>query len=159
MVAFGGRVLQNNPKAAKYVNSPESTIYKTSNELFGIYQAKQAIVKQNKCFLVEGNADVVSMHQAGIENTIASLGTALTENQVRMIHRFTENVTVIYDGDSAGIKAALRAINLLLPEGLNIRILLLPDGEDPDSFSRNHSSSEFLEYIENNERSTYSYYH
>lgn len=149
VIAFSARTLKNDQ--AKYVNSPESTIYKKSNELFGIYQAKQAIVKQNKCFLVEGNADVVSMHQAGIENTIASLGTALTENQVRMIHRFTENVTVIYDGDSAGIKAALRAINLLLPEGLNIRILLLPDGEDPDSFSRNHSSSEFLEYIENNE--------
>lgn len=149
VIAFSARTLKNDQ--AKYVNSPESIIYKKSNELFGLYQAKQAIVKSNKCFLVEGNADVVSMHQAGIENTIASLGTALTANQVRMIHRFTENITVIYDGDAAGIKAALRAINILLPEGLNIRILLLPDGDDPDSYSKKHSSSEFQEYIEKNE--------
>lgn len=149
IIAFSGRTLKADQ--AKYVNSPESIIYKKSNELYGLYQAKQAIVKKDKCFLVEGNADVVSMHQAGMDNTIASLGTALTSNQVRMIHRFTENVTVLYDGDSAGIKAALRAINLLLPEGLNIRILLLPDGEDPDSFSRKHSSTEFQEYIDNNE--------
>lgn len=149
VIAFSGRTLKNDH--AKYVNSPESIIYKKSNELFGLYQAKQAIVKNDKCFLVEGNADVVSMHQAGFENTIASLGTALTINQVRLIHRFTENVTILYDGDSAGIKAALRAINLLLPEGLNIRILLLPDGDDPDSFSRKHSASEFQEYIDNNE--------
>lgn len=149
IIAFSGRTLKADQ--AKYVNSPESIVYKKSNELYGLYQAKQAIVKKDKCFLVEGNADVVSMHQAGMDNTIASLGTALTSNQVRMIHRFTENVTVLYDGDSAGIKAALRAINLLLPEGLNIRILLLPDGEDPDSFSRKHSSTEFQEYIDNNE--------
>ncbi len=149
IIAFSGRTLKNDH--AKYVNSPESIIYKKSNELYGLYQAKQAIVKKDKCFLVEGNADVVSMHQAGFDNTIASLGTALTVNQVRLIHRFTENVTVLYDGDSAGIKAALRAINLLLPEGLNIKILLLPDGEDPDSFSRKHSASEFQEYIDNNE--------
>lgn len=149
IIAFSGRTLKNDQ--AKYVNSPESVIYKKSNELYGLYQAKQSIVKHNKCYLVEGNADVVSMHQAGLDNTIASLGTALTTNQVRMIHRFTENVTVIYDGDAAGIKAALRAINILLPEGLNIRILLLPDGDDPDSFSRKHSTTEFQEYIDNNE--------
>lgn len=149
IIAFSGRTLKNDQ--AKYVNSPESEIYKKSNELYGLYQAKQAIVRKDKCFLVEGNADVVSMHQAGFDNTIASLGTALTTNQVRLIHRFTENVTVLYDGDAAGIKAALRAINLLLPEGLNIRILLLPDGDDPDSYSRKHSSSEFQEYIDNNE--------
>lgn len=149
IIAFSGRTLKNDQ--AKYVNSPESIVYKKGNELFGLFQAKHAIVKQNKCFLVEGNADVVSMHQAGIENTIASLGTALTANQVRMIHRFTENVTILYDGDAAGIKAALRAINLLLPEGLNIRVLLLPDGDDPDSFSRKHNSSEFKDYIEKNE--------
>lgn len=149
IIAFSGRTLKNDQ--AKYVNSPESVVYKKSNELYGLFQAKQAIVKKDKCFLVEGNADVVSMHQAGMDNTIASLGTALTANQVRMIHRFTENVTVLYDGDAAGIKAALRAINLLLPEGLNIRILLLPDGDDPDSFSKKHSSSEFQEYIDNNE--------
>lgn len=149
IIAFSGRTLKADQ--AKYVNSPESIVYKKSNELYGLYQAKHAIVKKDKCFLVEGNADVVSMHQAGMDNTIASLGTALTPNQVRMIHRFTENVTVLYDGDSAGIKAALRAVNLLLPEGLNIRILLLPDGDDPDSFSRKHSSSEFQEYIDKNE--------
>lgn len=149
VIAFSGRTLKNDQ--AKYVNSPESVVYKKSNELFGLYQAKQSIVRNDKCFLVEGNADVVSMHQAGFDNTIASLGTALTTNQVRLIHRFTENVTVLYDGDAAGIKAALRAINLLLPEGLNIRILLLPDGDDPDSYSRKHSSSEFQEYIDNNE--------
>ena len=149
VIAFSGRTLKADQ--AKYVNSPESIIYKKSNELYGLYQAKQSIVKQNKCFLVEGNADVVSMHQAGFDNTIASLGTALTVNQVRLIHRFTENVTVLYDGDAAGIKAALRAINLLLPEGLNIRILLLPDGDDPDSFSRKHSTSEFQQYIDENE--------
>ena len=149
IIAFSGRTLKNDQ--AKYVNSPESIVYKKGNELFGLFQAKHAIVKQNKCFLVEGNADVVSMHQAGIENTIASLGTALTPNQVRMIHRFTENVTILYDGDAAGIKAALRAINLLLPEGLNIRVLLLPDGDDPDSFSRKHNSSEFQDYIDKNE--------
>lgn len=149
IIAFSGRTLKNDQ--AKYVNSPESIIYKKSNELYGLYQAKQSIVKKDKCFLVEGNADVVSMHQAGMDNTIASLGTALTPSQVRMIHRFTENVTVIYDGDAAGIKAALRAINLLLPEGLNIRILLLPDGDDPDSFSKKHNSTEFQEYIDNNE--------
>ena len=149
VIAFSGRTLKADQ--AKYVNSPESILYKKSNELYGLYQAKQSIVKKDKCFLVEGNADVVSMHQAGFDNTIASLGTALTVNQVRLIHRFTENVTILYDGDSAGIKAALRAINLLLPEGLNIKVLLLPDGEDPDSFSRKHSASEFQEYIDNNE--------
>lgn len=149
VIAFSGRTLKADQ--AKYVNSPESILYKKSNELYGLYQAKQSIVKKDKCFLVEGNADVVSMHQAGFDNTIASLGTALTVNQVRLIHRFTENVTILYDGDSAGIKAALRAINLLLPEGLNIKLLLLPDGDDPDSFSRKHSATEFQEYIDNNE--------
>ena len=149
IIAFSARTLKNDQ--AKYVNSPESIIYTKGNELYGLYQAKHAIVKQNKCYLVEGNADVVSMHQAGFDNTIASLGTALTPNQVRMIHRFTENVTIMYDGDSAGIKAALKAINLLLPEGVNVRVLLLPDGDDPDSFSKKHNATEFQEYIDNNE--------
>lgn len=149
VIAFGGRTLRNEP--AKYINSPESQIYRKSNELYGMYQAKSAIVKKGKCFLVEGYADVISMHQSGFENTVASSGTSLTENQIRLIHRFTENVTVLYDGDSAGIKAALRGIDMLLAEGLNIKVLLLPDGHDPDSFARSHSSSEIQEYIDRNE--------
>ena len=149
IVAFGGRTLKNEP--AKYVNSPESAVYKKSNELYGLYQAKQAIVKAGKCFLVEGYADVISMHQSGFENTVASSGTSLTEGQIRLIHRFTENVTVLYDGDAAGIKASLRSIDLLLAEGLNIKVLLLPDGDDPDSFSQRHSTSEIQAYIDQNE--------
>ena len=151
VVAFGGRILKKDEKMAKYVNSPESEIYHKSNELYGIYFAKQAITKQDKCFLVEGYTDVVSMHQAGIENVVASSGTALTHGQIRMIHRFTKNVTVLYDGDAAGIKASLKGINLLLEEGLNIKVLLLPDGEDPDSFSRQHSSSQFIQYLKEHE--------
>ena len=149
VVAFGGRTMRNEP--AKYINSPESQIYHKSNELYGMYQAKSAIVKKGKCFLVEGYADVISMHQSGFDNTVASSGTSLTESQIRLIHRFTENVTVLYDGDSAGIKAALRGIDMLLAEGLNIKVLLLPDGHDPDSFARSHSSSEIEEYIDHNE--------
>jgi len=151
VVAFGGRILKKDEKAAKYVNSPESEIYHKSNELYGIYFAKQAIAKQDKCFLVEGYTDVISMHQAGIENVVASSGTALTHGQIRMIHRFTKNVTVLYDGDAAGIKASLKGINLLLDEGLNIKVLLLPDGEDPDSFSKKQSASDFATYIKENE--------
>lgn len=149
IIAFGGRTLRKDP--AKYLNSPESIIYKKSNELYGLYQAKQAIVKKEKCFLVEGYTDVISMHQAGIENVVASSGTSLTSGQIRMIHRFTENVTVLYDGDSAGIKASLRGIDMLLEEGLNIKVLLLPDGDDPDSFARKHNASEFEEYIKEHE--------
>jgi DNA primase len=151
VVAFGGRILKKDEKTAKYVNSPESEIYHKSNELYGIYFAKQAITKQDKCFLVEGYTDVISMHQAGIENVVASSGTALTHGQIKLIHRFTKNVTVLYDGDAAGIKASLKGINLLLEEGLNIKVLLLPDGEDPDSFSRKLSSSEFIQYLKENE--------
>ena len=149
IIAFGGRTLKHDK--AKYVNSPESLIYKKSNELYGLYQAKQAITKHDKCFLVEGYADVISMHQSGFENTVASSGTSLTEGQIRLIHRFTDNVTVLYDGDSAGIKASLRSIDLLLAEGLNIKVLLLPDGDDPDSFSRKHSSSEIQAFIDEHE--------
>ncbi len=149
VIAFGGRTLKKD--MAKYVNSPESLIYKKSNELYGLYQAKQAIVRQDKCILVEGYMDVISMHQSGIENVVASSGTSLTEGQIRLIHRFTENVTVIYDGDAAGIKASLRGIDMLLSEGLNIKVLLLPDGEDPDSFAQSHSASELAEYIAANE--------
>ena len=148
VVAFGGRVLNTaDKKVAKYVNSPESEIYHKSRELYGIYFAKQAIVKQNKCFLVEGYTDVISMHQAGVENVVASSGTALTSGQIRMIHRFTNNITVLYDGDWAGIKASLRGIDMLLEEGMNIKVMLLPDGEDPDSFARKHNATEFQEYI------------
>lgn len=145
VIAFGGRTLKKD--AAKYVNSPESEIYKKSHELYGLYQAKQAIVKRAKCILVEGYMDVISMHQSGIENVVASSGTSLTEGQIRLIHRFTEDVTVIYDGDAAGIKASLRGIDMLLAEGLNIKVVLLPDGDDPDSFAQKHTSSELEAYI------------
>lgn len=147
VVAFGGRVLKTDSKVAKYVNSPESDIYHKSNELYGIYFAKQAIVKQDKCFLVEGYTDVISMHQAGVENVVASSGTSLTSGQIRMIHRFTNNITVLYDGDMAGIKASIRGIDMLLEEGMNIKVMLLPDGDDPDSFARKHNATEFQEYI------------
>ena len=139
IIAFGGRTLKTNKDVAKYFNSPESTVYVKNRELYGLFQSKRAIVKEDKCFLVEGYTDVISMHQAGIENVVASSGTSLTEGQIRAIHRFTKNVTVLYDGDSAGIKASLRGIDMLLAEGLNIKVLLLPEGEDPDSFARSHS--------------------
>jgi DNA primase len=150
IVAFGGRILKNE-KTAKYINSPESEVYHKSNELYGIYFARQAIVKQDRCFLVEGYTDVISMHQAGIENVVASSGTALTQGQIRMIHRLTNNVTVLYDGDPAGVKAAIRGIDLLLEAGLNIKIVLLPDGEDPDSFARKQNATAFNEFIKENE--------
>ena len=151
VVAFGGRVLKKDEKTAKYMNSPESEIYHKSNELYGIYFAKQAIVKADRCFLVEGYTDVISMHQAGIENVVASSGTALTQGQIRLIHRFTNNITVLYDGDAAGIKAALRGIDLLLEEGMNIKVVLLPDGEDPDSFARKQNATQFGEFIKEHE--------
>ena len=151
VVAFGGRVLKKDEKTAKYVNSPESEIYHKSNELYGIYFAKQAIVKEDRCFLVEGYTDVISMHQAGIENVVASSGTALTQGQIRLIHRFTSNITVLYDGDAASIKAALRGIDLLLEDGMNVKVVLLPDGEDPDSFARKHNASQFSEFIKQSE--------
>jgi DNA primase len=151
IVAFGGRILKKDEKTAKYVNSPESEIYHKSNELYGIYLARQSIIKQDRCFLVEGYTDVISMHQAGIENVVASSGTALTQGQIRLIHRFTKNVTVLYDGDNAGIKAAIRGIDLLLEAGLNIKIVLLPEGEDPDSFAQKQNATAFSEYITQNE--------
>ncbi|ROT03772.1 DNA primase [Muribaculaceae bacterium Isolate-104 (HZI)] len=151
VVGFGGRTLRKDKDVAKYVNSPESVVYRKSYELYGLYQAKPAIVKQDKCILVEGYMDVISMHQAGVENVVASSGTALTEGQIRLIHRFTENVTVIYDSDAAGIKASLRGIDMLLAEGMKIKVLLLPDGDDPDSFAQSHSSSQVEEYIRDNE--------
>ena len=151
VIAFGGRTLRTDKTVAKYVNSPESIIYSKSRELYGLYQAKQAIVKHDKCILVEGYMDVISMHQSGVENVVASSGTSLTEGQIRLIHRFTDNVTVIYDGDAAGIKASLRGIDMLLAEGLNVRVLLLPDGHDPDSFAQSHSATELEQYLADNE--------
>ncbi len=147
-VAFGGRVMTKSDKTAKYVNSPESSIYSKSRELYGLYWAKKAISKADKCYLVEGYTDVISMHQAGIENVVSSSGTALTTQQIRLLRRFTEHITVLYDGDSAGIKAALRGIDLLLEEGLHIKVVLLPEGEDPDSYAQRHSASELLTYLD-----------
>ncbi|MGN0258714.1 MAG: DNA primase [Bacteroides sp.] len=154
VVAFGGRVLSSATKgvAAKYVNSPESEIYHKSNELYGIYLAKQDIVKQDRCYLVEGYTDVISMHQSGVCNVVASSGTALTHGQIRMVHRFTQNMTVLYDGDAAGIKASLRGIDMLLEEGMNIKVCLLPDGDDPDSFARKHNAEDFRRFITNHEQ-------
>ena len=151
VVAFGGRVLKKDDKTAKYVNSPESEIYHKSNELYGIYFAKQSIVKHDRCFLVEGYTDVISMHQAGITNVVASSGTSLTPGQIRMIHRFTPNITVLYDGDAAGIKASIRGIDLLLEEGMNVKVVLLPDGEDPDSFAQSNNASDFIDFIDKNQ--------
>jgi len=152
VIGFGARVMKtDNKEIAKYLNSPESEIYHKSNTLYGIYFAKNAITKQDKCFLVEGYMDVIAMHQSGIENVVASSGTSLTLDQIRMIRRFTQNVTIIYDGDPAGIKAAFRGIPMVLEEGLNVRVLLLPDGHDPDSFARSYSASALQDYISKNE--------
>lgn len=151
VIAFGGRTLHPDRDKAKYVNSPESIIYKKSNELYGLYQAKKAIEKNDKCYLVEGYTDVLSMHQAGIENVVASSGTSLTDGQIRLVGRFTKNITVLYDGDAAGIKASLRGIDMLLAAGMNIKVLLLPDGDDPDSFAKKHNATEFTEYIKAHE--------
>lgn len=151
-VAFGGRALKTDEKTAKYVNSPESLIYHKSNELYGIYYAKNEIIKKDNVYLVEGYTDVTSMHQSGIENVVASSGTSLTYGQINMIHRFTSNITVLYDGDSAGIKASLRGIDMLLEQNMNVKVLLLPDGEDPDSFARSRNASELMEYMEKNQK-------
>ena len=151
VVAFGGRILKKNDKAAKYLNSPESEIYHKSNELYGIFFAKHNIVKHDRVFLVEGYTDVISMHQAGIENVVASSGTALTPGQIKLLHRFTPNITVLYDGDNAGIKASLRGIDLLLEEGMNVKVVLLPDGEDPDSFAQSRNADEFIQFIDKNQ--------
>ena len=149
VVGFGGRVLDSRTKGVqvKYQNSPESIIYSKKRELYGLFFAKQAIVKQDLCYLVEGYTDVMAMHQQGVENVVASSGTALTHEQIRAIHRFTENIVVIYDGDAAGIKASQRGIDLILAEGMNVKLLLLPDGDDPDSFARKHSATEYQQYL------------
>ena len=150
VVAFGGRVLntEKQKNVGKYVNSPDSLIYNKSYELYGLYLAKHAITKHDRCFLVEGYTDVISMHQAGIENVVSSSGTSLTIGQIRLLRRFTHNITLLYDGDAAGIKASLRGIDLLLAEGMNIKVVLLPEGEDPDSFARNNNAQKYWEYIE-----------
>jgi DNA primase len=151
VVAFGGRILKTEEKAAKYVNSPESEIYHKSNELYGLFFAKQSIVKNDNCFLVEGYTDVLSMYQSGIENVVSSSGTALTTGQIRLIRRFTPNITVLYDGDAAGVKASIRGIDLLLEEGMNVKVVLLPEGEDPDSFAKKQDASDFIHFIEQNQ--------
>ena len=147
-VAFAGRILKKNDKVGKYVNSPDSIIYSKTNELYGLFQAKQAIARADRCYLVEGQMDVISMHQSGIENVVASGGTALTKPQIWLIKRFTSNITVLYDGDAAGIHAALRGIDMFLEAGFNVKVVLLPDGEDPDSYAQSHDSTEFIRYIE-----------
>src|SRR6185436_10491878 len=139
--------MKKNEKTAKYLNSPESEVYHKSKVLYGIYFAKNSIVQNDCCYLVEGYTDVVSLHQAGIENVVASSGTALTAEQIRLIGRYTRNVTILYDGDPAGIKASLRGIDLILEEGLNVKVVLFPDGDDPDSYARKHSGSEVYDFI------------
>jgi DNA primase len=149
-LGFGGRILTNDKKAAKYLNSPESEIYHKSKVLYGIFHAKQAIAKQNNCYLVEGYTDVIQLHQAGIENVVASSGTALTPDQIRLINRLTKNITVLFDGDAAGLRASVRGIDLILEEGMNVRVCTFPDGEDPDSFARKNSYADLVAYLDNN---------
>ncbi|NLV19433.1 MAG: toprim domain-containing protein, partial [Bacteroidetes bacterium] len=151
ILGFGGRILKKDAKTAKYLNSPESEIYHKSRIVYGIYQARKAISQNDKCYLVEGYTDVMSLHEAGIENVVASSGTSLTQEQVRLIKRFTPNITILYDGDPAGIKASLRGIDIVLEEGMNVKIVLLPDGEDPDSYSKKLSNEEFLSYLKEKE--------
>ncbi|MEO0045972.1 MAG: primase [Bacteroidota bacterium] len=149
-LGFGGRILTNDKKAAKYLNSPESDIYHKSKVLYGIFHAKQSIAKQNNCYLVEGYTDVIQLHQAGIENVVASSGTALTPDQIRLINRLTKNITVLFDGDAAGLRASVRGIDLILEEGMNVKVCTFPDGDDPDSFARKNSYEDLVNYLENN---------
>ena len=151
VTGFAGRLIKQSDKAGKYVNSPTSILYEKKHELYGFYQAKQSIKREDCCYLVEGQLDVIQLVQSGIENVVASGGTALTYPQVRLIHRFTENVTILYDGDNAGIKAALRGLDMMLEEGINVQVVLLPEGEDPDSFARKHNATEVLSYIQQNQ--------
>jgi DNA primase len=150
VVGFGGRILTNDKKAAKYLNSPESDIYHKSNVLYGIFHAKQAIAKQDNCFLVEGYTDVIQMHQAGIENVVSSSGTALTPNQIRLINRLTKNITVLFDGDAAGLRASIRGIDLILEEGMNVKVCTFPDGDDPDSFAKKTPYEDLINYFDEN---------
>ncbi len=151
VLGFGGRILKTEAKTAKYLNSPESEIYHKSRILYGIYQARKAITQEDKCYLVEGYTDVMSLHEAGIENVVASSGTSLTQEQIRLIKRFTQNITILYDGDPAGIKASVRGIDLVLEEGMNVKVVLLPEPEDPDSYSKKVSNEEFARYLKENE--------
>lgn len=151
VLGFGGRVLKTDIKTAKYLNSPESEIYHKSRILYGIFQARKAITQEDRCYLVEGYTDVLSLHEANVENVVASSGTSLTQEQVRLIKRFTQNITILYDGDAAGIKASIRGIDLVLEEGMNVKIVLLPDNEDPDSYSKKVSNEEFLRFLKENE--------
>ncbi|MFL0110412.1 DNA primase [Tenacibaculum maritimum] len=148
VLGFGGRILTNDKKAAKYLNSPESDIYHKSKILYGIYHAKKEISKQDNCYLVEGYTDVISFHQSGIENVVASSGTALTSDQIRLVNRLTKNITVLFDGDAAGIRASIRGIDLILEQGMNVKVVSFPEGEDPDSFAKSHSDAELREYLE-----------
>ncbi|SHF95320.1 DNA primase [Flavobacterium johnsoniae] len=152
VLGFGGRILTNDKKAAKYLNSPESDIYHKSKVLYGIFQAKQSIAKLNNCYLVEGYTDVIQFNQAGIENVVASSGTALTPDQIRLVNRLTKNITVLFDGDAAGLRASIRGIDLILEEGMNVRVCAFPDGEDPDSFARKKSHDDLVAYLENNSK-------
>jgi DNA primase len=152
VLGFGGRILTNDKKAAKYLNSPESDIYHKSKVLYGIFQAKQSIAKLNNCYLVEGYTDVIQFNQAGIENVVASSGTALTPDQIRLVNRLTKNITVLFDGDAAGLRASIRGIDLILEEGMNVRVCAFPDGEDPDSFARKNSHDDLVAYLENNSK-------
>jgi DNA primase len=149
-LGFGGRILTNDKKAAKYLNSPESEIYHKSKVLYGIFHAKQAIAKQNNCYLVEGYTDVIQLHQVGVENVVASSGTALTPDQIRLINRLTKNITVLFDGDAAGLRASVRGIDLILEEGMNVKVCTFPDGDDPDSFAKKNSYEDLVSYLENN---------
>jgi len=151
VLGFGGRVLKTDAKTAKYLNSPESEIYHKSRILYGMYQARKSITQEDRCYLVEGYTDVMSLHEANIENVVASSGTSLTQEQIRLIKRFTPNITILYDGDAAGIKASLRGIDMVLEEGLNVKIVLLPDGEDPDSYSKKVTNEDFLKFLKENE--------
>jgi DNA primase len=152
VLGFGGRILTNDKKAAKYLNSPESDIYHKSKVLYGIFQAKQSIAKLNNCYLVEGYTDVIQFNQAGIENVVASSGTALTPDQIRLVNRLTRNITVLFDGDAAGLRASVRGIDLILEEGMNVRVCAFPDGEDPDSFARKNSHDDLVAYLEENSK-------
>lgn len=156
-LGFGGRILTNDKKAAKYLNSPESDIYHKSKVLYGIYYAKQSIAKEDNCYLVEGYTDVIQMHQAGIENVVSSSGTALTSEQIRLINRLTQNITVLFDGDAAGIRASIRGIDLILEQGMNVKVCGFPEGEDPDSFAKNNTENDIKEYLDHNSKDFISY--
>jgi DNA primase len=152
VLGFGGRTLKPDKNIAKYFNSPESELYNKSKILYGLFFAKNTIIKYDNCFLVEGYTDVISLYQAGVENVVASSGTSLTVDQIKLIKRYTENVTILYDGDAAGIKASFRGIDMILSEGLNVKVVLFPDGEDPDSFAKKSSTEELKGYIDRNSK-------